>query len=428
MKNNIHVFLSVGLFFAVSALYLQLAINHPIAYIWATYEDLLGEWAQFYLFLFALIYSVRNSIISSQFRLFFIILAIACFYVIMEEISWGQRIFGWEAADFFKKNNLQGETNLHNMLTGPYSTVLKHSLEYMLAISLSAYGLCYPLAIKYQWKIALWLENTGLPAPPLYLAPFFVAAAYLELGPLAFNEAEIAEVFVGLGLSLFALHYLHHNQAGICNQTINDFTVKESAALALRILNVVFMVFLLSVATTFSIYATKDGKRRADNRIENGIEKFSGRYEKYNNWEMVVFLNKKLLEKSPSSRWVLRNLGEAYQKLDNIELAEKYLDQAIAIDLAKLRKHPWKASINRSLVRTYRLKGDTVNSDKYLTQALEICLKRLEKHPASANAMYSLAKTYILMGEKEKARPLFIEAYRLEPTDKDFRKAYYRAL
>lgn len=32
-----------------------------------------------------------------------------------EEISWGQRIFGVQTSDFFKENNKQKETNLHNL-------------------------------------------------------------------------------------------------------------------------------------------------------------------------------------------------------------------------------------------------------------------------------------------------------------------------
>ena len=424
MKNYLHAILSIGLFIAICILYYQLAINHPIAYIWATYEDLLGEWAQFYLFLFALIFSVRHAIYSRQYRLFFITLAIACFYVIMEEISWGQRVFGWGTSEFFKKNNLQGETNLHNMLTGPYNTVLKQSLEYMLAVGLSGYGLLYPLAIKYKLKVALWLENKGLPASPLYLAPFFVSAAFLELGYLSFNEAEIAEVFVGLGLSLMALHYLHFSQA----EQNNEKTVNESIKLSYRIVNLVFMVSLLSIATTFSLYATNDGKRRADRRINNGIEKFSGRYENYKNWEMVVFLNKRLLKKSPSNRWVLRNLGRAYRKMDDIVTSNKYLNKAISMDLLKLSKKPGSASANRSLVRSYRIKGDSVNSKKYLSKALEIGLSRRKKFPNSANAMFSLGKTYIMMGQRKKARDLFIEAYKLKPKNKVFRKEYYKYL
>jgi hypothetical protein len=33
----------------------------------------------------------------------------------MEEISWGQRIFGWESPEWFQLHNAQAETNLHNL-------------------------------------------------------------------------------------------------------------------------------------------------------------------------------------------------------------------------------------------------------------------------------------------------------------------------
>ena len=36
-------------------------------------------------------------------------------YYLLEEISWGQHIFGWESSNFFLKNNHQKETNLHNI-------------------------------------------------------------------------------------------------------------------------------------------------------------------------------------------------------------------------------------------------------------------------------------------------------------------------
>ena len=35
-----------------------------------------------------------------------------------EEISWGQRIFGWETTGYFAEHNVQGETNLHNLMVG----------------------------------------------------------------------------------------------------------------------------------------------------------------------------------------------------------------------------------------------------------------------------------------------------------------------
>jgi len=41
---------------------------------------------------------------------------IVLFFGFGEEISWGQRIFNIESPTFFNKNNLQGETNIHNLM------------------------------------------------------------------------------------------------------------------------------------------------------------------------------------------------------------------------------------------------------------------------------------------------------------------------
>ncbi len=38
-----------------------------------------------------------------------------------EEISWGQRVFGWEAGEFFTERSERAETNIHNMKIGEYN-------------------------------------------------------------------------------------------------------------------------------------------------------------------------------------------------------------------------------------------------------------------------------------------------------------------
>lgn len=47
-----------------------------------------------------------------------LLIAIGSFFGFGEEISWGQRIFSVQSNDFFMQNNLQGETNLHNLEVG----------------------------------------------------------------------------------------------------------------------------------------------------------------------------------------------------------------------------------------------------------------------------------------------------------------------
>lgn len=47
-----------------------------------------------------------------------LIMAAFCLLLFLEEISWGQRIFGWETPDEIGGLNTQRETNLHNMFAG----------------------------------------------------------------------------------------------------------------------------------------------------------------------------------------------------------------------------------------------------------------------------------------------------------------------
>ena len=47
-----------------------------------------------------------------------VVIVIGAFFGFGEEISWGQRIFSIQAGDFFTSNNLQQETNLHNLEVG----------------------------------------------------------------------------------------------------------------------------------------------------------------------------------------------------------------------------------------------------------------------------------------------------------------------
>lgn len=47
-----------------------------------------------------------------------ILIVLGAFFGFGEEISWGQRIFSIESGEFFANQNLQAETNLHNLEVG----------------------------------------------------------------------------------------------------------------------------------------------------------------------------------------------------------------------------------------------------------------------------------------------------------------------
>ena len=56
-----------------------------------------------------------------------LVMAVIFFVIGMEEISWGQRIFNIKSSQFFLENNMQNETNLHNLNT-PLSETVYYSV------------------------------------------------------------------------------------------------------------------------------------------------------------------------------------------------------------------------------------------------------------------------------------------------------------
>ena len=73
-------------------------------------------------FFFASSYVAARLAIASDtslpllYRSLFGLFAVAALFVGLEEISYGQHLFGWRSPEYFREHNLQGEVNLHNML------------------------------------------------------------------------------------------------------------------------------------------------------------------------------------------------------------------------------------------------------------------------------------------------------------------------
>ncbi len=423
------------LYLAIVSFYTVAAIWYPMAYIWATYEDLAGEWVQFWSIAVAFAIATRLAFTRSRFRWFFSLLAVSCFYVAMEEISWGQRLIGFSSPDYFRANNLQGETNIHNFLTGPFGTNLKAALSYGLAIALALYGLVYPLMLRFRFRLAMWFDARGLASPPLYLWPYFATAAFLECSPFRINEAEVAEILVGLGLTLMTVHY-QFTRSGSQDVPSTDADAADtsiglrgamSARLAFRLGMATTLVLVFSAGTTTALYASPSRKARIDRRIQNGVEKFAGRYARYERWGVAIDLYERVLEEEPDRVSILRRLSECARNMGDQAKFDEYIHRALAIDLKNNEEHPRRASVNRSLTRTYRALGDNERAQQHIKWALNIALHRVEKHPDSASAAYSLGKTYSLMANRGRALEEMSRAFTLRPHSKKYRKAYYRA-
>jgi tetratricopeptide (TPR) repeat protein len=403
-----------------------MAAKFPLAYIVATYEDLVGEWTQVFFFVATMLLSGRISLSKSRFRLFFAVLALACFYVAGEEISWGQRIFDIQTPEFLKKHNLQNETNLHNLFTGPINTWTKRILEYGIAAGLVLYGLLYPLLIRARWGLALWFEGKGLPFPPLYLWPFFVLSAVLELGFLSFNEAEIAEILIPMALAIMALNYLMAQRRQLDLEFEPTWGQTVSGQLARQTVVMVVCVIVLAFGTTASCYASPRLGQRIDNRYMNGIEKFAGRYKRYEKWDLAAMLYQRVHQEEPRRTSVLRNLFRCYKELDQQEYALTFLNKAEDFDLDYLQKKPNSISGNLSLARTYKLMNFPGKAQDRLKTGLKNARARVKKKPDSASSAYWLGKALEKTGNYSEAVQEYQRAVKLRPGYLKYQKAALR--
>src|SRR5687767_4471263 len=136
-------------------------------------EDGPIEWATFVAFVMAagwLVFGVRRVSPSWWFQGATLLLAAFCLVVAGEEISWGQRLFGFRPPDVFLERNFQQELNVHNVLMNERG--LGFALESKHLVMAIVVGFCV------IWPVLVRQRRFHVFAP---LAPSF-AFAPLALG------------------------------------------------------------------------------------------------------------------------------------------------------------------------------------------------------------------------------------------------------
>lgn len=121
----------------------------------------------------------------------------------MEEISWGQRLFGWETNQMVFEGNVQNETNIHNF----FNEIL--DLLYPLFNLL----ICFMLvaSIKLKDKLALFLKSDKhlylLPAQDfqIYIPVFFTLFVHSIID---FSGGELTEQVFSVFILVYASHQL----------------------------------------------------------------------------------------------------------------------------------------------------------------------------------------------------------------------------
>lgn len=197
------------------------ALFGKATYLWLTGEDAMAENIQVVLFglTFFLSLWVAQRYWQANYKLIailYLFLAIGLFFLTGEEISWGQRIFGWQTNGVMAEINTQNETNIHNI--SGFKTAFK-----WVQLLVGAYGLFLPLLLK-RWKArGPWRDLLTAIVPHPVLMPYFgtmffwkvyrnlfVVSAQWEFVMAEYNE--ILELVLAIGLFLFMIFQLRHKK------------------------------------------------------------------------------------------------------------------------------------------------------------------------------------------------------------------------
>lgn len=146
---------------------------------------------------------------SGQLLIAALYIGLACglFFLIGEEVSWGQRVFGWGTPESLAAINKQEETNLHNI----YGVGSTFKWVQMLV---GAYGTVLPLCFlnTARWRQMRPLIDAVVPHVTLipFFLPMLVWRAYRNFtgDPSRFyylitNYNEVIELILALGFMLF---------------------------------------------------------------------------------------------------------------------------------------------------------------------------------------------------------------------------------
>ena len=164
-------------------------------------EDRALEWMSFWSFLaaaavFAVAARRRHRAIG-RLQWFLIGLAAFCAFVAMEEISWGQRVFGLRPPDYFLSENYQQETNLHNIASGDVRLFVFRAI-------ILGYGVLLPL-LALPRRSARFLDRIGIVPPPIELSPAMFGLFWVHLQyPWKFT-GEIIECALGFAFLITAM-------------------------------------------------------------------------------------------------------------------------------------------------------------------------------------------------------------------------------
>ncbi len=141
-----------------------------------------------------------------------VIFALMLIFGAGEEISWGQRIFGWESGEFFLEHNDQKETNLHNLIVND-TKINKFVFGQILTGFLAIYFLVLPFAFRGMKRVRAVVNRMGIPVPRVYQSLLFAVAYSMTLIIPAGRKWELGEMALAAVIVVVVIN--SYNNMGI---------------------------------------------------------------------------------------------------------------------------------------------------------------------------------------------------------------------
>jgi hypothetical protein len=185
---------------------------HPGLFQFVTSEDRLLEWLQFVGFVATVVFAAIAARLFARQSMKFvpsilILLAVACIFIAGEEISWGQRIFGFGTPEELEDLNKQGETTVHNV--GSILTLFNFAM-----FCLGFYGSIVSAYLRLRFRNKRFRWHRDLLVPPLFLTSAFLVLFVYKAARMTIVSKNYTTVHIGewaefsLAFALAMLTYL----------------------------------------------------------------------------------------------------------------------------------------------------------------------------------------------------------------------------
>jgi hypothetical protein len=211
--------------FLVAASGVVAAILGKPAYKWLTQEDGFAENMQ--VLFWALSFVLSLIVTYRQWRrgnktiaFLYSFLCFGLFFLIGEEVSWGQRIFGWATPKELQAINKQEETNIHNIYGVGATFKWVH-------VVIGAYGTFMPILLLRAKALARYRDKLSALVPHISFLPYFLLPLAWRLYVNLFKPprrftfvvdeySEVIELILAIGFfffMIFQLKQLKHEKA-----------------------------------------------------------------------------------------------------------------------------------------------------------------------------------------------------------------------